>query len=94
MGKLLLKDSRKTKHIHLDPDEIRLKIFVTMISEFPELKSLIQLYNIREQSKNIYKQKEIEKTIHKQKYINISKPKLSERTPLWKKLHTAQIKRP
>ena len=85
----MLKNSREIKNIYLDPEEIRFRIFKSMINEFPELKTLLLLSSIRNNSRGFYKTKTREKSIHKSSSLrsktSINK-KSKEITPLWANL--------
>jgi hypothetical protein len=93
----VLKNSREMKNIYLDPEEIRFRIFKSMINEFPELKTLLLLSSIRNNSKGFYKNKTQEKSIHKSSSLRRKASvnnKSKEITPLWAKLKLSMVNKP
>jgi hypothetical protein len=96
-GIFVLKNSRQMKNLYLDPEEIRFRIFKSMINEFPELKSLLLLSSIRNNSRDHYRAQTRERSIHKSSRLK-SKPvinnKSNEITPLWAKLKLSMVNKP
>ena len=92
----MLKISPEMRHIYIEPDKIRSKILKSMIKEFPEIRMLVYLSNVRHNSKKYYEHKAWEEKIHNSRIWRKKERELKFQRdiPLWLKLAYSSINRP